>query len=298
LNLLGSSSSSGLMFGDFVLDNDTIYGITPNKYIRCDTVFNILSSATSTAGTQTAICKKGNTIGVMSGVASHDYNYLAYYGDQYVALDVFDKLTGNSFKEDLSMETFEFVNPTISNSSINVTAKIKLKNKGQSMIASFQLNCYLYPSIDGCNLYYFKQDFNDLQLYPGDSIVMFSSPIYKPNWYSEYYCVFVTMPNGEGDKNSSNNMLCDTLKIVGITENYPDDNSVRLYPNPFSNNIQLESEVLVNSIEVVNTLGETVSNKQIDNKRAKVPLEELSSGLYFVKINAKEGQIIKKIIKN
>ncbi len=85
---------------------------------------------------------------------------------------------------------------------------------------------------------------------------------------------------------------------VGIIENSLKSN-VFIYPNPTNEflNIELENLDKIN-IEIANALGQVVFEEMIEFKNAKLNIENLKPGLYFLKI-IKEDEIIatQKIIK-
>lgn len=70
---------------------------------------------------------------------------------------------------------------------------------------------------------------------------------------------------------------------------------VRMSPNPVVNllNIELPTSTAVESIKIYNMLGQEVKSTQATT----LDLSVLSSGIYLVEVNTKQGQFTKKIIK-
>ena len=99
----------------------------------------------------------------------------------------------------------------------------------------------------------------------------------------------------------SNTFLCespsDTLPvdvIIGIPQ--LDKGRVMVYPNPATEVVNVKSEVTINTIEVVNFVGQAVSTMTtVDSKTAKINVASLRSGVYFVKITTPEGLYTTKI---
>lgn len=102
---------------------------------------------------------------------------------------------------------------------------------------------------------------------------------------------------------SLNHAIYPTLcTFSDIDEIDLDEININVYPNPFDNQIAIDIDELyqVNGISVYNYLGckiydvnltERITNKHIIN------LDHLNSGIYFIKVETKESQIIRKIIK-
>jgi hypothetical protein len=70
-----------------------------------------------------------------------------------------------------------------------------------------------------------------------------------------------------------------------------------LYPNPIKDvlNIQSEQGIIVNSMEIYNKLGQIVM--AVANTSNRVDISNLSSGIYFVKVNTDKGTANTKFIK-
>jgi Secretion system C-terminal sorting domain/Right handed beta helix region len=79
---------------------------------------------------------------------------------------------------------------------------------------------------------------------------------------------------------------------LGIVEN--EINTFKIYPNPTSNFITIDSEFPINKIEVFNINGQKVS----ENAKNKIDLSELNSGIYLIKFEIDGKNYFKKIIKN
>ena len=76
-----------------------------------------------------------------------------------------------------------------------------------------------------------------------------------------------------------------------------DDEMLNVFPNPFSDIITLTSENDVQSITIVNTLGETVYSAKGTGATTEINLADLKAGIYFIKAETAEGNISRKIIK-
>ena len=88
--------------------------------------------------------------------------------------------------------------------------------------------------------------------------------------------------------------------IMSIDENNF-DKGIKVYPNPFSNLITIETNEPIFKIEIYNLLGQMVKSKIIDSpidNLVNIDLSELVLGNYMAKIYVENGEKSVKIIKN
>ena len=86
---------------------------------------------------------------------------------------------------------------------------------------------------------------------------------------------------------------CETLSISDeILEN-----EITIFPNPAKSQLHIRAtSVEIARVEIYSTLGTLV--KKISNNKAPINIEEISSGLYLVKIYTEKGIVIKRFLKN
>ena len=68
-------------------------------------------------------------------------------------------------------------------------------------------------------------------------------------------------------------------------------------PNPVKNNFQIKSEESIDEIEIYNELGQQVFSKNGLKFNEYISVENLNSGIYFIKIYSNESNYTLKIIK-
>ncbi len=74
---------------------------------------------------------------------------------------------------------------------------------------------------------------------------------------------------------------------------------LKLYPNPFSDYLTIESETSLDdsSIEILNNLGQVVFSQQLAGKQIKLDIADLSSGVYYYSVKSakfiKQGKVTK-----
>ena len=76
------------------------------------------------------------------------------------------------------------------------------------------------------------------------------------------------------------------------------ENTITIYPNPTSKDVNISSENIINSIEVFNSIGQRVYQTKVNSKSKSINISSLSKGVYIVGINTDIGYIKKKLIKN
>ena len=80
------------------------------------------------------------------------------------------------------------------------------------------------------------------------------------------------------------------------TENFIDE-SILVYPNPTSAllNVKLETEA---TYSLVNVLGKVITKGHLISGESQLNVSNMSSGIYYLKIENAEGSLIKTIVKN
>lgn len=93
--------------------------------------------------------------------------------------------------------------------------------------------------------------------------------------------------------------MAQTCLNLGLKENEI-NSDVRLYPNPFKNNLTLElsNELSPNSkLTIINTLGQIVFIYQEPKNKQEIDLSFLSRGVYYLTLEGKHGRKVVKFIK-
>ena len=75
-------------------------------------------------------------------------------------------------------------------------------------------------------------------------------------------------------------------------------NFVKLYPNPASATITIESQTInLKSIEIFNSLGQLMQAIPNDNSQLSIEVSNLATGTYFVKVHSDKGVGVSKFVK-
>ena len=99
------------------------------------------------------------------------------------------------------------------------------------------------------------------------------------------WAVVANYKSGESSARLSNSLLIRNV----ANEAESAAQGIRLYPNPFSNEVCLNDASAIRSIRIVNMLGQTMT--RIDKPASSVNTECLPSGLYFWLIETQDGEL-------
>lgn len=81
------------------------------------------------------------------------------------------------------------------------------------------------------------------------------------------------------------------LATIGITESY--EEVYKIFPNPASNQISIESTVHTpqSTVEILNTLGQMVHQSAIQNPKSEIDVSGFSKGVYLLRVKEKEEAV-------
>jgi hypothetical protein len=87
--------------------------------------------------------------------------------------------------------------------------------------------------------------------------------------------------------------------IVNVTlgTNSFDNESIVIYPIPTSGLVNLNSKLNIETVSVINNLGQTISSKKINSNNDTIDLSSFASGSYYLKIESELGVKIIRIVK-
>jgi len=83
----------------------------------------------------------------------------------------------------------------------------------------------------------------------------------------------------------------DFTRIVSVRVN--GNETVRVFPNPASDLITVESGQALNSIDIFNSAGKLVQSAQTREKTVRLNIVNLPKGLYVVSVDGRELKIVK-----
>jgi hypothetical protein len=325
INIIASSNlSTGQSFGQFVLHNDTLHclltsSVALSSYGVCDTAFSFfsnISTSTQKLSQKALAVISTNKVAILNeGEASINNSFVSNSSiHRYAGLSVIDKYSSNNFNYDLALldVVSDSAYAICTNTSLSPTlcrvflrAKIKVKNLGNGIVTSFKLNCYEYPHV-ACGVYFYQQQFSQLSLKPGDSITVLSNRFIERAYITPTssitqtpFCFYVSVPNNEVDKTLNDNELCKSFNFIttGLKENEKLNSVFKIFPNPFNNELKIESNEQILNYKLIDVFGKILFTGNADNKTFNLKTENLIQGIYFLKVETEKGIITKKIVK-
>lgn len=127
------------------------------------------------------------------------------------------------------------------------------------------------------------------------------------------YCFTITALNGDTESDKSAEACAKTKEQENQEEEEEEEeevdedvgldelsSSLNVYPNPVNDKLYIETEVKIENVAIYTITGVMVGQQTTENgqQTLTIDLSGLNSGIYFVKINSDNGQIVKKIVKN
>jgi len=184
--------------------------------------------------------------------------------------------------------TYDFIDFTPTFQVLNNTSETitELYVNGDYTFQSLNFGCNYNPCIDSR----FYQKLNVFIAPFSEQIITFPSILINSNQLIINYCYWLTAPEGQADRNPSDNMACDLIN-VGV-ENIEAAMSFNLYPNPTTNiiTIQLENNNLgTKNIQVLSVIGKLVNNIQSNDSTIILDLSKEAKGIYFIQVSDNNG---------
>jgi hypothetical protein len=73
-------------------------------------------------------------------------------------------------------------------------------------------------------------------------------------------------------------------------------NSTQLYPNPATDQVNIKSELTIETITIYNFAGQVVLTETVNSTTYRINTSNFDAGIYLFQIEAEEGKIAKRII--
>ncbi len=137
------------------------------------------------------------------------------------------------------------------------------------------------------------------------SYTQLSIPLtYSLNVFPDSASIIVAMGSmGGGTMHAGTQFFLDDLAASGSVpfgiEQYGQDESISLYPNPSAGilNIELKTKEEAAEVNIMNYIGEEVfRTSNLVPRTSQIDISSLPEGIYFVKIKTTEGIVTKKIV--
>ena len=88
----------------------------------------------------------------------------------------------------------------------------------------------------------------------------------------------------------------DFAPNIAISQ-YQLDNSVLIYPNPASEQLNVKLSAVFEQLEITNLLGQVIYTTTVTEQEFTINVNDCRSGVYFIRLSGKQGVATKKFIK-
>lgn len=100
------------------------------------------------------------------------------------------------------------------------------------------------------------------------------------------------------DMNTFTNLQAHDCACNQTSINEISNTTVSFLPNPVNSNLIVSSKRNIETINIINILGESVFTSSPNSYNVNINFQSMENGVYFVIINAGENQITQKVVKN
>src|SRR6218665_1113397 len=100
-------------------------------------------------------------------------------------------------------------------------------------------------------------------------------------------------PVGYGAIDDVSLVYTPTLSVIEV-----DKNQTHFYPNPVKDILHLSNDVMIEEVQIFNTLGQTILNKKTNDSQTAIDVSALPAGNYIVKIKTPQAEQTIKIVKD
>jgi len=279
--ILNDRSDIDLFFDKVNNTPATYYKDTISKYINVESVLNYLALATFTVYSDNLMGNNGylyhNTTTNLFEMIPWDIDYSfmnsTFSGYQYTASNTelinpimingfFQKIIAVPDYEALYFDKICFINSHLGHQD-SLIAKIDFyKSILQNASITPDVNCDYTSFSDPSNPFIMGANFLGLKDFAGKRHLKVSQ---------ELNLVNVTCEN-----------------TIGVNQ-IIDDETFKIYPNPASKYIYIESEQSINDVIIYNSMGKKV--KEIKYSKPEINIENLTSGMYFIQIKQSNNKV-------
>ena len=175
---------------------------------------------------------------------------------------------------------------TVSNYALCID-NITVTNVVWAGTASETYAYYIYRSTDGSN-------YSLIGMADGDSVSYDDNDTSAPLFYYQVTAIN-TIPGGSCE--SAPAMAADGVHdyVTAHTDGVKEiGNSINIYPNPTNGNVTIEAEGM-NHITVMNALGQTLYDTNVDSEMVVLDLLQYGIGLYVIRIDSENGNIVRRV---
>lgn len=112
--------------------------------------------------------------------------------------------------------------------------------------------------------------------------------------YDVEYCYTLRSVYNETSISSFSQEACALIKGTGVNEETA--NELSIYPNPVENRLFINTNENINTINIYNVVGINVYSEEKFSSNS-IDVSNLNNGIYIIKINTAQGDIVRRFVK-
>jgi large repetitive protein len=105
----------------------------------------------------------------------------------------------------------------------------------------------------------------------------------------------ITLTVSDGSLSATQKFTITVTPASAINETTAD--TFTISPNPATDRIKIKAGVIITSVQIIDITGKVISKQICDDNEVSIDVDNLSNGLYFVKVKLGDGFKVKKLIK-
>lgn len=173
--------------------------------------------------------------------------------------------------------------------TVTISGQVLVKNDGNHWLNSCRINHFNSFAI-ACDDHVFSQEFEDLNLAPGDSMWIdlgqyhFNTNNYTTDSVKLVNCVYTSFPNKQTDLTVSNDSFCETIYLGQLqTSTVPEKQPFSVFPNPANEELKIETEIHnYTTIRIIDLQGKTLLELPFTDDLIRI--SQLTAGFYFLQL--------------
>ena len=161
--------------------------------------------------------------------------------------------------------------------------QVVLRNDGMDDLSAINVACDVF--VDGGQIY---QDINTFDLASGQSmIIRFDSSLMYPQSAKAKAIFWVDYADDQ--VNSNDTLKIDFEFVQGLWTANLADSDIQVYPNPFQNQLTIQSPSPIQSVRLVDVYGKLIDSEDMVDSNHLEWFMDIQSGTYILEIQTKEA---------
>ena len=192
----------------------------------------------------------------------------------------------------------------INNSTEPVFLQWNAASTNQSGVDVNQYESYEVLVSEDSNL---VDDFTKIHEVLNEKLILLNEPVKPYNRSTDLSAykgkdVYIAFRVTTNSTESRGLCVLDNITIFGNAMLVPDkineiemDKTIKLYPNPVNDKINIESKYTIQKVEIFNLMGQKINEIEPNNLNCFLNVSTYENGLYIIKVKTSEGDITRKV---